>query len=553
MTASEPNIDGVLAHCENNGWYFQVHGKIFGPFRLTFTAGEFTNLYLQDLASKLAVSGDILPKAISEEIRREITMAALSQILATTVKFDEAAKIVTFLNMLLAQTYEDQFNVGFQGPSSSGKSYLPLEIAGYFPEQERREYSHASPQSLYHEATDWRPIQEVAKQFDLKGIFDAKELNDPKLRVHVLDLEHKIVIFLDQPHWQLMEKLRAFLSHDRKILRVGITDKAQGGTLRTKVIIVIGFSSVFFSSASPSLDEQEKTRAWIFFPDPRSEKVNEALKVLTRKIADRKQFGQWLSNHPLRGLLQERVRQIRREGIRYVSIPEPDKVLERFKAGRRLQPRLLRDYPRFLCLIKGVALLNCFHRTRVDNETIMADMKDVDEALQLYEKFALPNELGLSAQSWWVYQMLETMPNAKTIGETRGDILRMYLQRYGTRLSHDTLRRQILPELESAGLIEQKPNPEDNRESLVVLSPVDTPISNVNGNTGPDSDATEIVIQAGIDWLKNQDPPGKGDLGVFTQLFGPEAVHAMNTRGVIWVIFWSVGGGGTVWLRDTKA
>lgn len=543
----------LLAHCRAEGWFFELNGRAFGPFRFTYTAAKTIAQDFENIASKLGVSVETVSKSVNEEICKELSMVELSEILATTVRYDDAAKQVTFLNMLLAQTFEDQFNVAFQGPSSGGKSYIPLEIVAYFPDGEKREYSHASPQSLYHEVTEWRRIQEVAKDLDLTGIFDKTELGpDSKIMVHVLDLERKIVIFVDQPHFQLMERLRSFLSHDRKILRVGITDKSHGGNLRTKIIVVKGFASVFFSSASANLEAQEKTRAWLFYPDPGSDKVNEALKVLTRKISDRKAFREWLSTHPLRNLLQERVRLIRQEGIRNITIPNPEKVLEQFKLGRRIQPRLQRDYPRFLCLIKGIALLNCFHRRRVDSETIEANERDVEAALSLYEKFAMPNELGLSAESWWCYRLLVAMPNAETIGVRRGDILTRYLRVYGTPLPQERLRRQILPELESAGLIEQKPNPEDNRESLVVLSPVDTPISDVNGNTGPNSDTTERMIQAGIDWLKNQDPAGKADLGFFTQRFGRKAVEELRLRGMILIIHSSVGEGGTVRLQDTR-
>ena len=537
----------ISAHCTGDGWFFHTENQKFGPFSLGLTNGQVDKRDLETISSKLAVSGDILPQLISEEICKEITLVELAGILATTVKCDEAAKIVTFLNMLLAQTDEDQFNIAFQGLSSGGKSYIPLEIVAYFPDGERREYSHASPQSLYHEATEWQPIQEVAKKLDLTGIFDKTELGpESKIIVHVLDLERKIVIFVDQPNSQLMARLRSFLSHDRKILRVGITDKSHGGNLRTKIIVVKGFASVFFSSANPYLDAQEKTRAWVFFPDPRSDKVNEALSVLTRKISDRKAFRDWLSSHPLRNLLQERVRLIRQEGIRNVIIPNPEKVLEQFKSGRRIQARLLRDYPRFLCLVKAIALLNCFHRRRRDAETIEADAKDVDAALWLYEKFALQNELGLSAESWYVYQLLLVMPDAKTIGVGRGDVLAMFLHEYGTPLSMDNLRRLILPELESAGLIEQRENPEDHREVLVVLSLVASPIFNIDQRPGENNDPVEQKkIAEAIEWLKNpanQLTPGTRSLKRFTDTFGPRVVELMKQRNLILTMRTDTGG-----------
>ncbi|MEM3462402.1 MAG: hypothetical protein QXJ15_01875 [Candidatus Bathyarchaeia archaeon] len=43
----------------------------------------------------------------------------------------------------------------------------------------------------------------------------------------MVDLEHKILVFLHQPHWMLMEKLRPLLSHDRRSLRYSITDKME--------------------------------------------------------------------------------------------------------------------------------------------------------------------------------------------------------------------------------------------------------------------------------------------------------------------------------------
>jgi hypothetical protein len=528
----------LSARCTVDGWFFLSENQKSGPFSLRYANGHVNTEDLGTIASKLGVSGGILPDLISEEIRKEMSLADLSVTLETTVKCDEAAKIVTFLDMLLAQTDEDQFNVAFQGLSSGGKSYIPLEIVAYFPEGERREYSHASPQSLYHEATNWRAIQKVAKELDLTGVFDKEELSaKSKIVVYVLDLEKKIVIFVDQPHFQLMERFRSFLSHDRRILRVGITDKAHGGSLRTKIIIIKGYASVFFSSASPYPDEQEKTRAWRFFPELYSEKVKEGLKVLSRRLGNRKAFRAWLSEHLLRNLLQERVRLIRQEGITDIIIPNPDKVLEQFLSGRRIQPRLQRDFPRFLCLIKGIALLNCFHRRRIDQETIEADQKDIDAALLLYDRFALPNELGLSAESWWVYQLLCDMPAAREIGVTRGDILARFLHEFGTPLSMDRLRREILPELESAGLVEQRTNPDDNREVLVSLSPVASPISNDGENTGPEGDATvtDEEIQTAINWLN--EPANQGcDLLQFMTVFRPCVLEAMRARGLVVVI-----------------
>ena len=42
-------------------------------------------------------------------------------------------KLVVFLAMLSAYTDKSQFNILLNAPSSSGKTYIPIEIAKYFP------------------------------------------------------------------------------------------------------------------------------------------------------------------------------------------------------------------------------------------------------------------------------------------------------------------------------------------------------------------------------------------------------------------------------------
>ena len=82
---------------------------------------------------------------------------------------------------------------------------------------------------------------------------------DAERKAIIMNLEHKIIPFMDMPHYQLLEKLRPLLSHDRKELVNKITDKSAKHGIKTKTVILRGFPSVFFCSASADPDEQEKT------------------------------------------------------------------------------------------------------------------------------------------------------------------------------------------------------------------------------------------------------------------------------------------------------
>ena len=67
-------------------------------------------------------------------------------------------------------------------------------------------------------------------------------------------MEKKIVIFLDQPHFMLLERLRPLLSHDRKELQYKITDRSEKRGLRTKN--VKGYPTVIFCTGKLNPDEQ---------------------------------------------------------------------------------------------------------------------------------------------------------------------------------------------------------------------------------------------------------------------------------------------------------
>ncbi len=62
-----------------------------------------------------------------------MTAQDLLEILGLTIKKDEENKIVAFLCQLSAYTDNSQFNVSFNAPSSTGKSFIPTEIARLFP------------------------------------------------------------------------------------------------------------------------------------------------------------------------------------------------------------------------------------------------------------------------------------------------------------------------------------------------------------------------------------------------------------------------------------
>src|SRR3989344_1654991 len=104
--------------------------------------------------------------------------------------------------MLSAYVGDTQFNISYNAPSSTGKSYIPLQLSKLFPREDLLKLGGCSPKAFFHE----------------QGKFN-KEKNE-----RLIDLSSKILIFLDMTHNQLLTGLRPLFSHDQKEISFKIAD-----------------------------------------------------------------------------------------------------------------------------------------------------------------------------------------------------------------------------------------------------------------------------------------------------------------------------------------
>lgn len=383
-----------------------------------------------------------------------ITSKELIDILGLTIKRDETNKLVSFLSQLSAYTSDSQLNVSFNAPSSTGKSYNPLEISQLFPPEDVIKLGGCSPTAFFHE----------------QGAYD-KETNTIRI-----DLSRKIIIFLDQPHAQLLEKLRSFLSHDEKEIKLKITDKNQKGGNRTKTVILIGFPVVIFCTAGLSLDEQEATRFLLLSPEISFEKIREAIFEKIDKETNRSEYRNKIESNPQRNLLKERILAIREEGISEIRIGSPDLLREMFmNSTTKLKPRHQRDIGKVISLIKVFALLNLWHRER-DGSVLIANEDDIHEAFKIWSEISESQELNLPPYVYNLFKdvIVEAYRAKNTgsdgtfrVGLARQDIMVKHYEIYGRNLPDWQLRQQIIPLLETSGLITQENDPTDKRRVLI--------------------------------------------------------------------------------------
>lgn len=399
-----------------------------------------------------------------------LTSEELLETLGLTIKHDQENKLATFLCELSAYTEDSQFNVSYNAPSSTGKSYIPTEIARLFPEDDVMEIGYCTPTAFFH---------------------DVGEYNKEK-NTYLVDLSHKILIFLDQPHTQLLERLRPLLSHDKKEIQIKITDKTQKMGLKTKNVLLRGFPAVIFCTAALKTDEQEMTRFLLLSPEVSQEKIREGVSAIIRREADAGAFARWLEEKPDRILLKERIRAIKLENILEIKLASQEKIEKRFLTDNKmLKPRHQRDIKRLISLVKSFALLNLWWRER-DGSTIIANDEDIESAFKLWSIISVSQELNLPPYIYNLYQdVILAAWNEKNLGGmaaepldvSRPEIHKKHYEVYGRMLSTDLLCKQILPMLETAGLITQDQDPTNKRKILVhPVFPTTKPVD--QGNSG---------------------------------------------------------------------
>jgi hypothetical protein len=276
--------------------------------------------------------------------------------------------------MLSAYTEKSQFNILLNAPSSSGKTYIPMEIAKYFPPESIMDLLYVSQNAFFHE----------------NGEYD-KEKNEKHIH-----LERKIIIFMDQPRTELLARLRPLLSHDKQILTCKITDKTGQGGNKTKNIVIHGYPVAIFCTASSGLDEQEATRFLLLSPEIHSEKFRDTIHAKIQSQSIDKVYQDLIENDPEKRLLKERIEMIKNAHIDDIAISHPKEIEELFlKQKKYLKPRHQRDIDRFLSFIKIFALLNLPYRKR-ENNTLYSEKEDIEEAWRLWEELAPGQEYNIS-------------------------------------------------------------------------------------------------------------------------------------------------------------
>ena len=442
----------------------------------------------------------------------------VSKTLGKTIKHDEENKLIVFYSMGQNYTFEDQQNIMFSAPSATGKSYIALEVANYFPKEDVDKKGYTSRKAFFHmnsvlETVDGQPLQDhrtyveerlgewidknpkpsdkITRTKKTRDGEKTEEIRNPdytrwkesrkneyrRLRdewdsiekIYVVNLEKRIIIWKDTPDDQVLQPLRSLISHDEKELIADITDKSTSGGNLTKKVKLLGYPTVVFCQAAFSPDEQERTRFFIISPDMSQEKLTESLNLQAESLKDRGRFKKILEEDADIAALKARIELIKAANIQQIIISKEDmdNLLEWFKGNdkpRDLAPRDQRDFPHLVAMAKGHALFNLPQRDYTPGETLTAKTEDIDSAKTICVKIIESNRLGLPpyAYDWWSESLSGLLEAAGDEGLTKTHFSQSYYSRFNTRLS-DKSRKRLITLFEEAGFLEEKTDLTDKR------------------------------------------------------------------------------------------
>jgi hypothetical protein len=195
---------------------------------------------------------------------------------------EETRLVKQIVYTMLSAYTNNPINLTINSPSGEGKTWVIQKVGEKFPEEDVMYIAGMTEKALFHRSGilvtkkekgsgEYEPIDEKISQIDIEiedkeleisktrdaAIIkvrknEIKEMEEEKKSLHkdakkLIDLSHKILVFLDSPSPGLFNALMPLLSHDRYEVEYEFVDTHNG--IKTKGNILTGWPAVIFAQA----------------------------------------------------------------------------------------------------------------------------------------------------------------------------------------------------------------------------------------------------------------------------------------------------------------
>jgi len=219
-----------------------------------------------------------------------------------------------------------------------------------------------------------------------------------------------------------------------------------------------------------------------------------------KKETDTEAYYQWLEGNPERKLLKERIRAIKNEKIQEVKFENPE-IIERVFLEKRnmLKPRHQRDIGRLISIIKAFTILNVWFRKN-ENGEIVASKEDIEEGVRIWEKLAESQEYNLPPYVYQLYKEIivpvfqeknKDNQGEVKLGITKREFSKKHYETYGRLIPDWQIRQQVLPMLETAGLVHQERDALGDKRTMLIFPTMLLNKEDAKENSEPSSEVSE--------------------------------------------------------------
>lgn len=437
---------------------------------------------------------DFEHKEMTQTWRTENLIDYILKDLEKRVKKDKPTKLSVFFTGLSTYLHNPN-NLFLKGESGVGKTYNVTETLQYFPQEDIWFLGGLSPKALIHgygvllnkhgESIDL--LDKPAKPKKRKE--QSEEDHEQALERHkddmkawreemknsytLIDLSHKILVFLEAPEYSTFHMLFPILSHDTERIEYRFTDKKEG-RLRTSKVIIQGWPATVFLSTDKKYIEELATRSFTATPGASTEKI-EAANILTNL----KVSYPWQYNHETK---ETEVIKTLVSSVRTRFLDEKIGVIIPFPNLHDDFPkeivRDMRDFQHFTQLLKTITALHFYQRplTKIDDKKfLIAAIQDVKEALQIYNEIFETTRTGTEKRILSFYHDIVKKGDLRYLKQ----LTVAYNEKHEKKASSETIR-QKLQRLSEIGYVNIQKDDEDKRLNVYIPLMKDEEISKIS-------------------------------------------------------------------------
>jgi hypothetical protein len=358
------------------------------------------------------------------------------------VIMDETTRKIELLTCVSAYG-EFPLNLSLQQVWSAGKTHTITQVASYFENKDTWFLGYQSPKALIHQTGTYNEEKDA----------------------FIINLENKIIIFLDEPEYHTLMMLKPLLSHDR----YEIEYKFVGENLQTITAILRGFPACVFCSVKSKYTEEFTSRWYTASPEVSQQKYREAISLMGKqeshpeKYKKDKDFQTW-----------KKAFNILKTGGRWKAvIPYAEKLAEHFNPHK---PADMRFFKLFIGLIKASTVLHAHQREKNQDDRLIATMEDYEIAHDIFKQIEEPTRYGVGTNVLVFYKnvILQTIETDIEYA-TYEQLAQKHYELTGTSLSTQHIKKHYLKPLERNGLIDTQQAPKDKRRKVVYVKGDRTP------------------------------------------------------------------------------